>query len=233
MSVIVLTGASQGIGAASALEFARRGPANLALVARSVPQLEEVASRCRDAGATATVFACDVTLPDRVQEVAGEILNRLGPPDIVINNAGSFRPGSFLDTDPETLRAQLDANLLSAYLVSRAFLPSMLEQERGHFVFLGSVASTRGYPGGVAYCIAKHAVLGLARALREETRERGIRVTTLLPGATWTPSWEGVDLPESRFIPAEDIARIIVDVTRLDPRSVVEEILVRPQLGDI
>ncbi len=233
MSVIVLTGASQGIGAAAALEFARRGPANLALVARNVSLLENVASACRDVGATATVFPCDVTSPEGVTDTSGEILRRLGVPDIVVNNAGSFRPGSILDTDPETLKSQLDANLLSAFLVSRALLPSMLDRARGHFVFLGSVASTRGYPGGASYCMAKHALLGLARVLREETRDKGIRVTTLLPGATWTPSWQGVDLPESRFMPAEDIARIIVDVTRLDPRSVVEEILLRPQLGDI
>lgn len=233
MSLVLITGASQGIGAAAAIEFARRGPVQLALLSRNVPLLERVAARCRDTGASATVFPADATVPEQVEQVAREVRQTLGVPDIVVNNAGSFRPGSFLDTDTTALRSQLDANLMSAFLVSQAFLPDMLRRASGHFIFLGSVASTRGYPGGAAYCVAKHAVLGLARALREETREKGIRVTTLLPGATWTPSWEGVDLPESRFMPAEDVARLIVDVTRLDPRSVVEEVLVRPQLGDV
>ena len=109
----------------------------------------------------------------------------------------------------------------------------MMSQRSGTFVFLGSVASIKGYPGGAAYCAAKHGLLGFARALREESMEHGVRVVTFLAGATFTPSWEGAGLPESRFIPPDELARLIVDTSTTSSRTVVEEILVRPQLGDI
>ncbi|NND71128.1 MAG: SDR family oxidoreductase, partial [Rhodothermales bacterium] len=91
----------------------------------------------------------------------------------------------------------------------------------------------KGYPGGAAYCAAKHGVLGLARSLRAECIEHGIRVITFLPGATYTPSWEESGLPESRFIPADELARLVVDTATLSSRTVVEEIVIRPHLGDI
>lgn len=230
---VVITGASQGIGAALAEAFAAEPEAHLALLARSAENLEAVATRCRALGAEAAVYVCDVTDDAAVQQVAGSIQNQAGPPDVLVNNAGLFLPGSVAETPPGVFRQQLAVNLTSAFVVTQAFLPAMQARGRGHLFFLGSVASIRGYPAGAAYCAAKHGVLGLARALREETKESGLRVTTLLPGATFTPSWEGVDLPEERFMPAEDIARTAVDIYKLSERTVVEEILLRPQLGDI
>src|SRR5690606_24713086 len=109
----------------------------------------------------------------------------------------------------------------------------MLEAGRGTIFFMGSVASIKGYPRGVSYGAAKHGMLGLARSLREEVRERGIRVCTLLPGATYTDSWAASGLPEERFIPAGGVARAVVEIARLDPRTVVEDVLIRSQLGDI
>jgi short-subunit dehydrogenase len=109
----------------------------------------------------------------------------------------------------------------------------MIEANEGHIFFLGSVASLRAYPESAGYCAAKHGLLGLARAVRNETTRHGLRVTTVLPGATWTPSWSGVDIPEHRFMPAEDVAQAIVECTALGPRTVVEELLLRPQTGDI
>ncbi len=230
---VVITGASQGIGAALADAFAGEPEARLALVARSQEKLEAVAAGCRAQGAEADIFVCDVTDDDAVHLAAGTILARWGAPDVLVNNAGLFRPGSTLETPPAQFRAQVAANLTSAFVVTQAFLPPMVARRRGHLFFLGSVASLQGYPSGVAYCAAKHGVLGLARVVREETKAHGLRVTTLLPGATFTPSWEGVDLPEERFMPAEDVARVAVDIYRLSSRSVVEEILLRPQLGDV
>lgn len=231
---IVVTGASQGIGralaeaAAAAYESAR-----LALVSRSVDTLNDVAARCRTLGAEAEVFPCDVTDDEAVRTTAAAILDRWGAPDVLVNNAGLFRPGGILDLDAAGFREQLEANLTSAFLVTHAFLPAMLEAGRGHLIFMASVAAIKGYPGGAAYGAAKHGLLGLARVVREETKPKGLRVTTLLPGATYTPSWEGTDLPEERFMPPEDIAQMVLDVLRLSPRSVVEEILIRPQLGDV
>jgi NAD(P)-dependent dehydrogenase (short-subunit alcohol dehydrogenase family) len=230
---ILITGASQGIGAAVARAFAGEPGARLALVARSEERLTEVAEACRADGAEAAVFACDVADDAAVSGMADAVRERFGVPDVVVNNAGLFEPGGLLDTEAAAFRRQVDVNLTSAFLVTRAFLPAMVERRSGDLFFMASVASIRGYPAGAAYCAAKHGLLGLARAVREETKSHGIRVISLLPGATFTPSWEGAGLPEERFMPADDIAAALLSTYRLSRRSVVEEILLRPQLGDV
>jgi short-subunit dehydrogenase len=96
-----------------------------------------------------------------------------------------------------------------------------------------SIASIKAYPNGGSYAISKFALLGFSKVLREELKDKGIRVTAILPGATRTSSWDGVDLPDERFMKSEDVAETIFSAYSLSKRSVVEEILIRPQLGDI
>ncbi|ARA93698.1 oxidoreductase [Rhodothermaceae bacterium RA] len=230
---VIITGASQGIGRAIAEAFAAEPAARIALVARSADKLAAVAEACRARGAAAEPFPCDVTDETAVGRTAAAIQACWGAPDVLVNNAGLFRPGGLLEVDATAFRQQIEVNLTSAFLVTQAFLPAMLEAGRGHLIYMASVASIRAYAGGAAYCAAKHGLLGLARVVREETRTRGLRVTTLLPGATLTPSWEGTDLPASRFMPPEDIARAVLDVVRLSDRTVVEEMVLRPQEGDV
>lgn len=232
MATVVITGASQGIGAAIAAALATEGR-TLCLVARNLENLESVAKVCRDHGAEARPFQCDVTDENAVRRMAAQVADYAGVPDIVINNAGAFVPGSLVDTPLEVFRSQVEVNLTSAFLVTRAFLPGMSLRGSGLLVFMGSVAAVKGYPGGVAYCAAKHAVLGLARAIREESKSTGLQVSTVLPGATLTPSWDGADIPEERFMPAEDIAAAVRSIVEMSPRTVVEEMLLRPQPGDI
>lgn len=231
--VVLVTGASRGIGAATARAFAGLPRTALALVSRDRSALDASAVDCRAAGAAADVFVCDLTDETEVRRMALAVTERFGLPTVVVNNAGLFAPGGVADTDPAAFREQVDANLFTAFVVTHSLLPAMLERGSGHFLFMGSVASIRGYARGAAYCAAKHGLLGLARALREETRDRGLRVTTLLAGATWTDSWVGADLPEERFMPAEDIAAAARDAVLMSDRTVVEEILIRPQLGDV
>lgn len=233
METVVVTGASQGIGQAVAEAFAEDGEARIALLARSEQKLQEVARRCRTHGAEAAVHVCDVTDDAAVQQAGQRVLDRWGAPTVVVNNAGLFQPGSLLETTPAQFRAQVAVNLTSAFVVTQTFLPAMLEAGRGHLFYMASVAALRAYPGGAAYAAAKHGLRGLARGVREETKEHGLRVTTLLPGATRTASWEGTELPDERFMPPQDVARTLVDAYHLSGRTVVEEILLRPQLGDI
>jgi NAD(P)-dependent dehydrogenase (short-subunit alcohol dehydrogenase family) len=234
MPVVVVTGASQGIGAAVAEAFAARVPGTrLALLARTESKLAEVADRCRALGAEAEPFPCDVVDEEAVARVAEAVRQRLGVPDVVVNNAGSFRPGGVLEMSPADFRQQVEANLTSAFLVTHAFLPGMVERGSGDVFFMASVASLVGYPRGVAYGAAKHGLLGLARSLREETKQHGLRVVSLLPGATYTDSWAASGLPEERFMPPEDLAALAVAIHGMDRRTVVEEVLLRPQLGDI
>lgn len=231
--IAVVTGASQGIGRAVAEELAEEPDARIALVARTASKLEAAAERCRAKGAETLVLPCDVTDDAAVTQMADAVRGEWGVPDVLVNNAGLFRPGSLLETEASDFRDQIEVNLTSAFVVTQAFLEDMVAAGRGHLFYMASVASIQAYPGGGAYCAAKHGLLGLARVVREETKEAGLRVTALVPGATFTPSWEGSELPEERFMPPEDVAATLRDVYHLSDRSVVEEVLLRPQLGDV
>jgi short-subunit dehydrogenase len=133
----------------------------------------------------------------------------------------------------EDFREQIYVNLTGSFAVTQAFLPAMREQGEGHLFYMASVASIKAYPKNAGYCAAKHGVRGLARVVREETKDEGLRVTTVIPGATHTPTWEGVDLPEEQFMPPEDVAQSVVDAYHLSDRTVMEELLLRPQEGDV
>ncbi len=156
----------------------------------------------------------------------------MGTPDVLINNAGRFCGASFLETTVEQFDELIAANLRSVFLVSKAFLPSMVRERKGHVFNMSSIAGLNPYPGGTAYCSAKFGVTGLSKVMRREMMEHGIRVTTVYPGATFSPSWEGSGIPEDAMMPAEDVARAFYDAWRLGDRTVVEDLVLRPVRGD-
>jgi short-subunit dehydrogenase len=131
------------------------------------------------------------------------------------------------------LESTMAVNLFGAYHLSRALLPSMMARHRGHVFNICSTASLQAYPQGGSYSITKHALLGFSRNLREEMKPFGVRVTAVCPGPTWTDSWKGFDGPEDRMMPAEDVAQVIWQACQLAPQTVVEDIVMRPQQGDI
>jgi NADP-dependent 3-hydroxy acid dehydrogenase YdfG len=109
----------------------------------------------------------------------------------------------------------------------------MLERKSGDVFFMSSIAGLDAYPSGAAYCAAKFGVTGLAKVLRAETKNAGVRVCCVHPGATWSPSWSASGIAPERIMPAADVARAFLDVYRLSRNTVVEEIVLRPQLGDV
>ena len=232
--LVLITGASQGIGAAIANVFAQeiRG-VRLALVARSERNLRTVAKACAKYGAKAEIFACDVSDEAEVAALGAAVTKRLGAVDVLINNAGTFAGAPFAEFAVADFDRIVAANLRSAFLVTRAFLPAMLKRRRGDIFFMSSIAGLGAYPNGAAYCAAKFGVTGLAKVLRAETKQAGLRVCCVHPGATWSPSWSKSGVRRERIMPAEDVARAFLDVYRLGRRTVVEEIVLRPQLGDV
>jgi short-subunit dehydrogenase len=127
----------------------------------------------------------------------------------------------------------LSANLRSLFLVSRAFAAGMVRRRRGDIFNMGSIAGIAALPGASAYSAAKFGVAGLSKAMRAEFKGRGVRVCCVHPGATVSPSWKGSGVPSKRMMPAEDVAQAFVALYRMTRRTVVEEIVLRPQLGDL
>lgn len=236
LPVILITGASQGIGAAIARVFAAElKDVRLALVARHAKNLRAVAAQCVQLNprAEVAIFPCDTSDTAAVTKLARNVAKRFGAVDALINNAGKFFGGPFLQTSVEDFDAQLAANLRSVFLVSQAFVPAMVERGCGDVFNMGSVASFKALPGMAAYGAAKSGVLGLTRVMREELKPHGVRVCCVLPGGTESPSWNGSGVPAERLMAAEDVAQAFYGIYRLSRRTVVEEIVLRPQLGDL
>ncbi len=232
--VLLITGASQGIGAAIAQVFAANLPGvRLALVARNAENLAVTAHTCTVSGATVATFPCDVTDEAAVTTLAAAVGQRFGTVDVLINNAGVFVAAPFVETKVADFDRIVAANLRSAFLITQAFVPAMIAQKYGDVFFMSSIAGLGAYPNSAAYCAAKFGVTGLAQVLRAETREHGVRVCCVHPGATWSPSWSGSGVAEERIMPAADVAQAFFDIYKLGRRTVVEEIVLRPQLGDL
>ena len=176
---------------------------------------------------------CDMSKKPDIDSLTTQILKKWKSVDILVNNAGVFIPGEILKEADGALERMIDVNLYSAYHLTRKLAPGMINRGRGHIFNMCSIASLMAYPNGGSYSISKFALLGFSKVLREELKEKGVKVTSVLPGATWSDSWAGVDLPESRLMKAEDIAQSVISAIKMSPSAVVEEILIRPQLGDL
>ncbi len=231
--VVLITGASQGIGAAIAKVFATEVPGvRLALVARNEKKLATVARRCARR-ATVETFGCDVSDEAAVATMAAAVKKRFGAVDVLINNAGEFVAAPFTETTVAEFDRMIAVNLRSAFLVTQAFLPAMLKGKSGDVFFMSSIAGLGAYPNATGYCAAKFGVTGIAKVLRAETKGTGVRVCCVHPGATWSPSWSASGIKEERIMPAEDVARAFLDVWRMSRRTVIEEIVLRPEQGDL
>ena len=229
---IVITGASKGIGKAIATVFAANGH-NLFLCSRNEVALyktmEELQTQFGAIEIKATAF-------DLSKQAAafGKWVNDLGiNVDVLVNNAGMFEPGSVHNEAEGLLENQIETNLYSAYHLTRTLLPGMMQLKRGHIFNICSIASLQAYKNGGAYSISKFAMDGFSKNLRDELKAYGIKVTAIYPGAVLTDAWGNFDNSDNRIMEAADIAKMLYSCTQLSAGACVEEIVMRPQLGDL
>jgi 3-hydroxybutyrate dehydrogenase len=180
-SVVLVTGGGRGIGRAIALAMARAGAA-VAVAARTVADLDAVAREASDAGLSAMAVPCDVTQAASVARATAEAGRRIGPIDVLVNNAGLAESAPLPHLDEEAWARTIAVNLTGTYLCTRAVLPSMIERRRGRIINVASIAGKVGFAYTSAYCAAKHGVLGFTRAVALEVASKGVTVNAICPG---------------------------------------------------
>jgi short-subunit dehydrogenase len=229
---VVITGASRGIGRQIALTFAKETEYALLLIARTEKDLKETQKLCRAEGDNKIeVIPCDITNTQAVDAIT--LLDSFPSPRIIINNAGSFLLKSLEETMHEEFEEQVRANLYSAVNITNRFLEDLKAKSSALIINICSAGAVEGLKDSGAYSASKHALLGYTRSLRQELMKTKIGVTAINLGQTKSTSWEGSSVPGDRLIDPDDIARLIVALTQLSPRTVVEEILVKPQHGRV
>ena len=231
--LIVVTGGTKGIGRAIIEKFTKAGW-DVFTCSRNADDLKKLKQDVeKDHGTELHYMTADMSSLSAVKEFAKAVLNLKRPIEVLVNNAGYFEPGLITEEREGALEKMIESNLYSAYHLTRILVPVMKQEKRGHIFSICSVASLFAYPNGGSYSISKFAMLGFSKVLREELKQFGIRVTAVMAGATYTDSWKNSDLPATRFMKPEDVADAVFGAHALSPQSVVEELIIRPQLGDI
>ncbi|MVM39947.1 SDR family NAD(P)-dependent oxidoreductase [Spirosoma sp. HMF3257] len=226
--LIIVTGGTKGIGRAIADRFVAEG-FDAVVCARSVEGIQ-----VSDGTAPGLLpVGADLSTREGVNSLLDYIKSLNRPVDVLVNNTGVFQPGQIHNEAEGTFEQLMNTNVASAYHITRGLVSDMISRRQGHIFMMCSTASITPYTNGGSYCISKFALLGMSRVLREELKPHGVKVTAILPGATLTASWEGTDLPEERFMKPDDVANSAWAAYSLSKSAVVEEILIRPQLGDI
>lgn len=230
----VISGGTKGIGRAIANLLADKG-FNLAICSRHQDDLDLIQKQLQSSHPKLEFigFKADVSNKSEVAAFAEQVKSQWDQVHILVNNAGIFLPGEVHKEEDGVLESQIETNLYSAYYLTRALLPNILNHKEGHIFNMCSVASLKAYPNGGSYSISKFALLGFSKVLREELKMTGTKVTAIMPGATWSNSWAGVDLPEERLMQASDVAHALWAAFQLSPSAVIEEIVIRPQEGDL
>jgi short-subunit dehydrogenase len=230
----LITGASSGIGRATALQFAKAG-IHLALVSRSKDKLDALATEVRDLGVEASVYPLDLALVDQVKDTIGAIATDFGAIDILVNNAGIGYTGDLLTTPLADWQQVMNLNLTSVLQCVQGVLPGMRERHQGTIINIASVAGYHAFPGWGAYNVSKAGLIALSKTLAAEERANGIRVTIISPGAVNTPIWDTetvqADFDRSRMLTPDVIAQTILHAALLPSHAVVEEMTVTPSAG--
>ncbi|MEO6894188.1 MAG: SDR family oxidoreductase [Ginsengibacter sp.] len=230
---VVITGGSKGMGKAMAEKFAAASN-QIFICSRTENELAETAEELNNKYHNSVqYFAADLSKKEEVLKFAHWLLEKKIEIDVLINNAGLFVQGSVYNEPEGNLEKMVEVNLYSAYHLTRALLPQMIKNKSGHVFNMCSIAAFAAYANGGSYSISKFALMGFSKNLREEMKPFHIKVTTVYPGAVYTSSWEGAGFEPQRLIEVNDIADLVFAASQLSPQACVEDIVIRPILGDL
>lgn len=230
---IIITGGTKGMGRAIAFLFAAQG-FDIAICSRNINDLKATSDELKATyGINCIWLKTDLNVKEEVKAFGDFILSHWSHCDILVNNAGFFKPATILEEDDSHFEQMMHINFSAAYYLTKKIAPVMVKAKTGHIFNISSIASISEIPKSGSYAISKHAMSGFSRTLREDLKPFHVKVTTLYPGATLTNSWAGSDMTEERIIPADDIAKLIYAIYNTGPSTTVEEMVVRPTLGDV
>ena len=232
----IITGASSGIGKATALAFAKAG-INVALVSRSQEKLEAIASAAREVGVEAKAYPLDLANIEEVKAEIAAIAADFAPIDILVNNAGIGYTNPLSETPLADWQKVLDLNLTSVFQCVLAVLPGMRDRAQGTIINVASIAAQNPIPNWGAYGVSKAGLVAFSQVLAAEERANGIRVVNICPGAVNTPLWETdtvqADLNREAMLTPETVAQSILHTAVLPAQAVIEEITVMPSAGTL
>ncbi len=230
----IVTGASSGIGQATALAFAKSG-IHIALVSRSQEKLEAVANTAKELGVEAKVYPLDLAKIEQVKAKITAIADDFGGVNILVNNAGMGYTNSLEETPLEDWQQVLDLNLTSVFQCIQGILPQMRDRGQGTIINVASIAAYNAFPNWGAYGVSKAALVALSKAIAVEERANGIRVVTISPGSVNTPIWDTdtvqADFNRQAMLTPEIVAQSILHTVLLPSQAVVEEMTVMPSGG--
>jgi len=234
MNNVIITGATQGMGKAIAVAFARKS-FNLAICSRKITELEQLKSELLQINNSIKVMAkqADCSIKQEVLDFAGYAEQELGFINVIVNNVGMYIPSSILDDDDDAFGKLINTNLMPAYQLYRYFGKTLMSARQGHIFNICSSASVNPVVEAGTYSVTKFALLGLNKVMRLEMQPYGVKVTAVIPGSTLTSSWDGVEVDSEKFIMPEDIASAIINAYNMSAGANVEEITIKPVFGQL
>ncbi len=232
----IITGASSGIGKATALAFAQAG-INLALISRSLDALETVAEACTQEGVKAKPYVMDLSELTKIPVMIEKIVADFGDIDIIVNNAGMGYTNLLRETPLADWQQVINLNLTSVFQCIQGVLPQMRKRKQGTIINVASIAATQAFPEWGAYSVSKAALLSFSKVLAVEERSHGIRVVTISPGAVNTSIWDTdtvqADFDRSAMLTPDLVAQTILQAALLPAEAVIEDLTLLPSAGTL